>query len=201
MAVNHDPIVKKCRSFDISPAVLGYGKKKSIRKPGQNRRKKVSEYGAQLKETQKLKFIYGVLERQFANYYRMATKMEGITGENLITLLESRLDNVVFRMGMASTRREARQLVVHGHFRVNGKKADIPSILVKVGDVISVKDSSKKSPKIKSLIEEFDPVGKPAWLDIDIENASATVTAQPKKEDIDFPVEEHLIVEWYSKKA
>ena len=132
MAVNHDPIIKKCRSLEISPAALGYSSKKvekmGMRKPGANKRKKLSEYGLQLREKQKLKFVYGVLEKQFYNYYVKATKMEGMAGENLVTLLESRLDNVVYRMGMASTRREARQLVVHGHFRLNGKKVNIPSI-------------------------------------------------------------------------
>ena len=200
MAVNHDPIVKRCRALDISPAVLGYDNKKSKRAPGGTmRRRKLSEYGVQLREKQKLKFIYGVLERQFSNYYEMAAKMDGITGENLITLLESRLDNVVFRMGMARTRREARQLVVHSHFRLNGKKANIPSMLVKVGDVISVKDTSKKSEMIKSLIDSLDPKYVPAWLNLDAENATATVTELPKKEHLDYPIEEHLIVELYSK--
>lgn len=202
MAVKHDPIVKKCRYFDISPAVLGYDKKKTNRNPGaQNRRKKLSEYGAQLRETQKLKFVYGVLEKPFANYYRMAAKMEGMAGENLISLLERRFDNVVFRMGMAKTRREARQLVTHGHFTVNGKNADIPSLLLKVGDVVTVKETSKKSPKIKSLMEEIDTLGVPGWLDVNAETCTATLTAAPKKEDVDFPIEEHLVVEWYSRRA
>lgn len=199
MAVNHDPIVKKCRALDVSPAALGYDNKKSIRNPGANKRKKLSEYGMQLREKQKLKFVYGVLERQFSNYYVMATKMEGMAGENLITLLESRLDSVVYRMGMAKTRREARQLVVHGHFRLNGKKVNIPSMLVKVGDVISVKDTSKKSELFKTLIDELEGKYAPAWLTIDKENVTATVNALPKKEDVDFPIEEHLIVELYSK--
>ena len=158
MAVNHEPIVKKCRALDISPAVLGYTgskvQKMNMRNPGANKRKKLSEYGLQLREKQKLKFVYGVLEKQFSNYYKKAERMEGMAGENLITLLESRLDNVVYRMGMAQTRREARQLVVHGHFRLNGKKVNIPSMLIKTGDVITLKDTSKKSEKFKALIEK-----------------------------------------------
>lgn len=203
MAVNHDPIIKKCRSLEISPAALGYSSKKvekmGMRKPGANKRKKLSEYGLQLREKQKLKFVYGVLEKQFYNYYVKATKMEGMAGENLVTLLESRLDNVVYRMGMASTRREARQLVVHGHFRLNGKKVNIPSMLVKVGDVISLKDTSKKSELFKGFIEDLADVRTPAWLTLDKENISAEVIAAPKKADVDFEIEEHLIVELYSK--
>ena len=144
MAVNHDPIVKRCRALDISPAALGYDKK-STRNPGADKRKQLSGYGLQLREKQKLRFVYGVLENQFENYYEMATKMEGMTGGNLLAILESRLDNVVYRMGMAKTRKEARQLVRHNHFRLNGKKANIPSILVKVGDVITVNETSKSS--------------------------------------------------------
>ena len=203
MAVNHDPIIKKCRSLEISPAALGYSSKKvekmGMRKPGANKRKKLSEYGLQLREKQKLKFVYGVLEKQFYNYYVKATKMEGMAGENLVTLLESRLDNVVYRMGMASTRREARQLVVHGHFRLNGKKVNIPSMLVKVGDVIALKDTSKKSELFKGFIEDLADVRTPAWLTLDKENISAEVIAAPKKADVDFEIEEHLIVELYSK--
>ena len=203
MAVNHDPIIKKCRALEISPAVLGYSSKKvekmGMRKPGANKRKKLSEYGLQLREKQKLKFVYGVLEKQFYNYYVKATKMEGMAGENLVTLLESRLDNVVYRMGMAQTRREARQLVVHGHFRLNGKKVNIPSLLVKVGDVISLKDTSKKSGLFKGFIESLGDVRTPAWLTLDKENVSAEVVAVPKKADVDFEIEEHLIVELYSK--
>lgn len=199
MAVNRDPIVKKCRALDISPAVLGYDKKTSKRNPGANKRTRTSEYGLQLKEKQKLKFVYGMLETQFYNCYLKADRMEGRTGENLITLLESRLDNVVFRMGMAKTRREARQLVTHSHFRLNGKKVNIPSITVKVGDVISVKDTSKSSAKIKELIEMMETRIAPKWLEIDKNNLSATVVALPQKEDVDFPIEEHLIVELYSK--
>ena len=203
MAVNHEPIVKKCRSLEISPAVLGYTGSKvqkiNMRNPGANKRKKLSEYGLQLREKQKLKFVYGVLEKQFYNYYKKAERMEGMAGENLITLLESRFDNVVYRMGMAQTRREARQLCVHGHFCLNGKKANIPSMLIKVGDVITLRDTSKKSEKFKALIEDLADVRTPAWLSLDKENVKAEVTALPKKEDVDFEIEAHLIVELYSK--
>ena len=198
MAVNHDPIVKKCRALDISPAALGYDKK-STRNPGADKRKKLSEYGMQLREKQKLKFVYGVLENQFAHYYEMATKMEGITGVNLLKLLECRLDNVVYRMGMAKTRKEARQLVRHNHFRLNGKKANIPSILVKVGDVITVNETSRSSEKFKSLVELMQTRIVPKWLEVDKENAVAKVVAHFEREDLDFPVEEQLVVELYSK--
>ena len=139
MAVNKQPIAKKCRSFEVSPAVMGYGNKKSTRNPGGQRRKKVSEYGAQLKEKQKVKFIYGILEKQFHAYYLRAANMRGITGDNMLRLLELRLDNVVYRLGLAKTRRQARQIVVHGHIRVNGQKVDVPSYQVKVEDVISLR--------------------------------------------------------------
>ena len=198
MAVNHDPIVKRCRALDISPAALGYDKK-STRNPGADKRKKLSEYGCQLREKQKLKFVYGVLENQFANYYEMANKQEGITGENLIRILESRLDNVVYRMGMAKTRKEARQLVRHNHFRLNGKKANIPSILIKVGDVISVKDTSKSSEKFKSLADLCQTRIAPKWLEVDKENMTAKVVAVMQRDELDFPVEEQLVVELYSK--
>ena len=198
MAVNHDPIVKRCRALDISPAALGYDKK-STRNPGADKRKKLSEYGMQLREKQKLKFVYGVLENQFEHYYEMATKMEGITGVNLLKLLECRLDNVVYRMGMAKTRKEARQLVRHNHFRLNGKKANIPSILVKVGDVITVNETSRSSEKFKSLVELMQTRIVPKWLEVDKENAVAKVVAQFDREDLDFPVEEQLVVELYSK--
>ena len=153
----------------------------------------------QLREKQKLKFVYGVLENQFAHYYEMATKMEGITGVNLLKLLECRLDNVVYRMGMAKTRKEARQLVRHNHFRLNGKKANIPSILVKVGDVITVNETSRSSEKFKSLVELMQTRIVPKWLEVDKENAVAKVVAQFEREDLDFPVEEQLVVELYSK--
>ncbi len=171
--------------------------------PGQHgaARKKVSEYGLQLREVQKAKRYYGIPERQFRNYFTIADAKEGMTGENLLTLIERRLDNVVFRMGMGESRRDARQLVTHGHFLVNGKKADIASIILRPGDVVSVKESSRKSEKIKSLVENLENRQNPAWLDVDKQNVTATVSALPKREDIDFPFEEHFIVEWYSKKA
>ena len=171
--------------------------------PGQHgaARKKVSEYGLQLREVQKAKRYYGIPERQFRNYFKTADAKEGMTGENLLTLIERRLDNVVFRMGMGESRREARQLVTHGHFLVNGKKADIASMILRAGDVVTVKDTSRKSDKIKSLIENLDNRTFPAWLDVDKQNVTATITTLPKREDIDFPFEEHFIVEWYSKKA
>ncbi len=171
--------------------------------PGQhgqgNSRRRVKEYGLQLREKQKAKRYYGILEKQFKNYFVKADKKPGQTGENLLTMIETRLDNVVYRMGLASSRREARQLVFHGHFTVNGKKVDIPSALVKVGDVITVKDSSRKSEKIKSLIENIGSRPVPAWISVDNQNASATIVALPTRADIDFPFEEHLIVELYSK--
>lgn len=171
--------------------------------PGQHgaARKKVSEYGLQLREVQKAKRYYGIPERQFRNYFKIADSKEGMAGENLLTLIERRLDNVVFRMGMGESRRDARQLVTHGHFLVNGKKADIPSIILRAGDVVTVKDTSRKSEKIKTLVENLDNRTFPAWLDVDKQNVTATVSTLPKREDIDFPFEEHFIVEWYSKKA
>ena len=169
--------------------------------PGQHgaARKKIGEYGKQLREKQKAKRYYGIPEKQFRAYFEKADKKEGMTGENLLTLIERRLDNVVFRMGMGESRRDARQLVVHGHFLVNGKKADIPSIILKEGDVVSVKDSSRKSEKFKSLVENIDNRTAPAWIEVDKENLTAKVAALPKREDIEFPFEEHLIVELYSK--
>ena len=169
--------------------------------PGQHgaARKKIGEYGKQLREKQKAKRYYGIPEKQFRTYFKKADKKEGMTGENLLTLIERRLDNVVFRMGMGESRRDARQLVVHGHFLVNGKKADIPSIILKEGDVVSVKETSKKSAKFKSLVENIDNRTAPAWIEVDKENLTAKVVALPKREDIEFPFEEHLIVELYSK--
>ena len=201
MAVNRDPILKRCRALDISPAVLGYSenkKSKRFQKDGA-RRRKVSEYGMQLKEKQKLKFVYGVLEKQFYHYYELATKEEGIAGENLIKLLESRLDNIVFRMGLAITRREARQLVTHGHFCVNGKRVDIPSYRVKVGDVISLREKSKDSPKFKQIAEVAGDRLTPMWLDVDKDKKEAKVTRRFQREDLDFEIAEHLIIELYSK--
>ena len=198
MAVNHDPILKRCRALGISPAVLGYNKS-SNRNPGSERGKKLSKYGTQLKEKQKLKFIYGVLERQFYHYYELAAKKEGVTGENLLQILECRLDNVVWRMGMASTRREARQLVTHSHFTVNGKKANIPSMMVKVGDVVAVKENFRDSVQCKNLAEALQTKGTAKWLDVDKNGLVAKVVAMPARADIDFEVDEQLIVELYSK--
>ncbi|MBR2987231.1 MAG: 30S ribosomal protein S4 [Clostridia bacterium] len=169
--------------------------------PGQHgaANKVMREYGMQLREKQKARRYYGVLEGQFEHYFEMAEKQEGITGENLLSLLERRFDNVVYRMGMASSRKEARQLVLHAHFRLNGKKANIPSILLKVGDVISIREESRKNAKIKELLEGLASQTAPKWLEVDKDNAVAKVVALPKREDIDFPFEEQLIVELYSK--
>ncbi|MCD8095087.1 MAG: 30S ribosomal protein S4 [Ruminococcus sp.] len=198
MAVNRKPILKTCRELGISPAVMGVSRE-TKRNPNAGKRKKVSEYGMQLNEKQKLRFIYGVLEGQFRRIYEDAKKMDGQTGENLITLLELRLDNVAFRMGMALTRREARQLVTHGHFLVNGKRVDIPSYRVKVGDVIALSEKSKKSEKFKQIIENVSDRLIPTWLDADKANQTAKVLRVPVKDDLDYEVEEHLIVELYSK--
>jgi small subunit ribosomal protein S4 len=198
MAVNKEPIAKKCRSFDISPAVMGYSNKKSTRNPGGNRRKKVSEYGAQLKEKQKVKFVYGVQEKQFHKYYLKASNMKGITGDNMLRLLELRLDNVVFRLGLAKTRRMARQVVGHGHIRVNGQKVDIPSYQVKVGDVITLRPRSAESEMFKSLREGTSTL-IPKWLSFDAPNLTGNVAALPTREDIDLEVAENMIVEYYSR--
>jgi small subunit ribosomal protein S4 len=201
MAVSKKPILKTCLSLGISPAVMGVGREISEKKKRNHDavRRKVSEYGLQLKEKQKLRFIYGVLEKQFEHIYERAQKMEGQAGENLITLLEERLDNVAFRMGMALTRREARQLVSHGHFLVNGKRVDIPSYTVKVGDVITISENSKKSEKFKQIIEGTADRLVPAWLDVNKDNQTAKVLRAPVKDDLDYEVEEHLIVELYSR--
>ena len=198
MAVNRDPILKRCRALDLSTAVLGYDKK-STRNPNGNKRKKESEYASQLKEKQKLKFIYGDLEKQFYHYYELDTKEEGIDGENLIKILESRLDNVVFRMGMAITRREARQLVTHGHFTVNGKKVDVPSYRIKPGDVVAVSETSKKSPKFAQIIEQTNGRIVPLWLDVNKEAMTAKVTREFNRDELDYEIAEHLIIELYSK--
>ena len=193
MAVNKDPILKRCRYLGISPMVMGINKKSNrFEKAGPNR-KKVSEYGMQLKEKQKL------METPFRHYFELAEKMEGKAGDNLITLLESRLDNVAYRMGMALTRREARQLVGHGHFTVNGKKVDIPSYRVSVGDVIAVKEKSRTSAKFKDVVEQTNGRTTPLWLDVNRDAFSATVNRLPNPTDIDYETETHLIVELYSK--
>ena len=201
MAKNTQPIAKRCKALGISPAVMGYAKKTTNRNPGGNNfRKKKSEYATQLQEKQKLKFIYGVLEKQFATYFDIASRQQGITGENLLRLLECRLDNVVFRLGFASTRRDARQLVSHCHFTVNGKKVNIPSYLIKAGDVIEVRESSRSSAKFSKLVGPDAPlVVTPAWLERDKDALKGKVIRLPERSDIDFEVEEHLIVELYSK--
>ena len=203
MAKNMQPIVKRCRTLGISPAVMGYtgnSKRESNRNPGPQRRSKKSEYALQLTEKQKVKFINGELEKQFHSYYEKASRMKGNTGDELMTLLERRLDNVVFRLGLAGTRREARQLVNHGHYTVNGKRVDIPSYLVKVGDVIAVCDKSRSTARFKKLVEDDKFVAAPKWLEKD-KNAplEGKVVAMPARDDIDFDVSVNLIVELYSK--
>ena len=197
MAVDRSPVLKKCRSLGIDPVLLGYSKK-SKKNPKINR-KKTSEYGLQLKEKQKTKFIYGVLEKQFRRYFEMAASKKGITGDELMKILESRLDNVVFRLGFANTRPQARQLVNHGSIAVNGKKVDIASYLVKPGDVVSVLEAKKNNPVIKESIEKGAGRVVPEWLDLDLDNLSAKVVRTVEREEIDVPVEAHLIVELYSK--
>jgi small subunit ribosomal protein S4 len=194
------PIAKRCKALGISPAAMGYDKKTTNRKPKANVRRKQSEYATQLQEKQKVKFVYGILEKQFHSYYEKAIRMPGETGENLLILVERRLDNVVYRLGFAMTRREARQLVNHGHFTVNGKKVNIPSYLVKVGDVIEVKESSRQSVKFKRFVgEDAIIVNVPQWLEKEKNSLKGTVSKLPAREDIDLPIEEHLIVELYSK--
>ena len=198
MAVNRVPVLKRCRALGLEPSYLGYDKKSN--RTSARAGKKVSEYGLQLREKQKAKFIYGVLEKPFRNYYEKADRMKGMTGENLMTLLESRLDNVVFRMGFARTRREARQIVDHKHVLVNGKCVNIPSYLIKAGDVIEVRESSRSSAKFSKLVGPDAPlVVTPAWLERDKDALKGKVIRLPERSDIDFEVEEHLIVELYSK--
>ena len=197
MAVNRVPVLKRCRSLGLEPSYLGYDKKSNR----QNARagKKVSEYGLQLREKQKAKFIYGVLEKPFRNYYEKADRMKGMTGENLMIMLESRLDSVVFRMGFARTRREARQVVDHKHVLVNGKVINIPSYLIKAGDVIEIKESAKSMQRYKDILEVTGGRLVPEWMDVDIENLKGTIKNLPTREMIDVPVNEMLIVELYSK--
>ena len=197
MAIDRVASLKRCRSLGIEPAVLGLSKK-SKRQPKRTNRK-VSEYGLQLKEKQKAKFIYGVMEKQFRSYYDKAKKMQGVTGENLLKLLERRIDNVVFRLGLASTRRQARQVVRHGHILVNGKRLDIPSALVYEGDVITVSEKSRSNAFFKELAENYNTLSVPAWLEADKSNLSGKVTRYPNREEIDVPVSEQAIVELYSK--
>ena len=200
MARNMQPIAKRCKALGISPAVMGYAKKETNRNPGGQMRKKKSEYGIQLNEKQKVKFVYGILEKQFHSYYEAAAAAPGKTGDNLLINVERRLDNVVYRMGFAMTRRQARQLVNHGHFTVNGKKVDIPSYQVKGGDVVEVAESSRSSEVFKRLTGQDAPIFLlPAWLEREKNGLKGTVTRLPAREDIDIPVEEHLIVELYSK--
>ena len=197
MAVNRVPVLKRCRSLGMDPIYLGITKKSNRQLKRSNR--KMSEYGLQLREKQKAKFIYGVLEKPFRNYYAKAKQMEGMTGENLMVLLESRLDSVVFRMGFARTRREARQVVDHKHFLVNGKAVNIPSYQVKAGDVIEVREKSKSLQRYKDILEVTGGRLTPEWIDVDQEALKGTVKSLPTREMIDVPVDEMLIVELYSK--
>lgn len=197
MAIDRVPSLKRCRALGLETAVVGLAKS-SKRQPKRSGRK-VSEYGMQLKEKQKAKFIYGVLEKQFRAYYDKAKTMPGVTGENLLGLLERRIDNVVFRLGLASTRRQARQLVSHGHITVNGKHLDIPSALIKVGDVIGVKEKSRGTALFKEIAESKNALNVPAWLTADIQNLSGSVTRFPNRDEIDIPVDEQAIVELYSR--
>lgn len=200
MAKNTQPIAKRCKALGISPAVMGYAKKNTTRNSNGNVRKKQSEYASQLKEKQKVKFIYGVLEKQFSNYFEEASRRQGQAGENLLQLLECRLDNVVFRLGYASTRRDARQLVSHNHFTVNGKRVNIPSYQVKAGDVIDVVEGSRKIEKFAKLTgADAAVVALPSWLSRETGSLKGVVTKLPERSDIDFDVQEHLIVELYSK--
>ena len=198
MAKNMQPVLKRCRTLGVSPAAMGYSKT-SNKNPGGQRRTKKSEYALQLTEKQKVKFVYGMQEKQFRGYYEKASRAEGNTGEVLLSMLERRLDNVVYRLGYASTRREARQLVNHGHFTVNGKRVNIPSYLVKVGDLVSVCEASVSKPRFKKMKEDDAFVAAPKWLDRDKNTLQGKVVAIPTKEDIDFEIAEHLIVELYSK--
>ena len=197
MAVDKTPVLKRCRSLDLDPTFLGYDKKS--KRTLIRRSRKMSEYGLQLREKQKAKFIYGVLEKPFRNYYEKADKMKGMTGENLMVMLESRLDNVVFRMGFARTRREARQVVGHKHIFVNGKCVNLPSYRVKAGDVVEVKESSKSIQRFKDIMEVTAGRLTPEWISVDKEALKGTVSALPHRDQIDVPVDEMLIVELYSK--
>ena len=197
MAVNRVPVLKRCRSLGMDPVYLGIDKKSNRQLKRANR--KMSEYGLQLREKQKAKFIYGVLEKPFLNYFKKASKMKGLTGLNLMTILESRIDNVIFRLGFARTRKEARQIVDHKFVTVNGKVVNIPSYLVKAGDVVEIKEAKKSSPRYKEIVEVTGGRLVPEWLEADLENLKGTVKELPKREAIDVPVDEMLIVELYSK--
>ncbi len=198
MAKNMQPVLKRCRTLGVSPAAMGYSKT-SNRNPGGQRRAKKSEYATQLTEKQKVRFVYGIGEKQFRGYFDKADRAAGNTGEVLLSIVERRLDNVVYRLGFAATRREARQLVNHGHYTVNGKRVNIPSYLVKVNDVIAVCEKSCSNARFKKLKEDDAFVAAPKWLDRDKNNLQGKVVAIPTKEDIDFEIAEHLIVELYSK--
>ena len=198
MAKNTQPVLKRCRTLGVSPAAMGYSKQ-SNRNPGGKRRTKKSEYGTQLTEKQKVKFVYGILEKQFHTLYEKAESMKGNTGENLLSLVERRLDNVVYRLGYASTRREARQLVNHGHYTVNGKRVNIPSYQVKPGDVVAVSEKSRSTTKFKSLLEENGKKACPKWIEKANDSFEGKIVAMPARDDIDYDVAEHLIVELYSK--
>lgn len=197
MAIDRTPVLKRCRQLGIDPVVMGYTTKESKRQP--SRRRKESEYGLQLREKQKAKFIYGVLEKQFRSYFKRAKALEGVTGENLLTILETRLDNVVFRLGFARTRKEARQTVSHGHITVNGKRVDIPSYRVRPGDVVAVADKAKEMLVIKSALVSNERMQVPAWLEVDIEKLQGNVLSLPNRDQIDLDINEQLIVELYSK--
>ncbi len=198
MAKNMQPVLKRCRTLGVSPAAMGYSKS-SNKNPGGQRRTKKSEYGLQLQEKQKVRFVYGILEKQFRMYYEKAERMNGSTGTNLLQMIERRFDNVVYRLGFAATRREARQLVNHGHFTINGNKVNIPSYQVGMNDVIAVCEKSLSSNRFKKMKEDDAFVAAPKWLDRDKNTLSGKVIAMPTKEDIDFEIAENLIVELYSK--
>ena len=197
MAVDRVPVLKRCRSLDLDPVFLGIDKKSN--RKNQKMQRKLSEYGTQLREKQKAKFIYGVLEKQFHGYFERAKAMPGVTGENLMSILETRLDNVIFRLGFAKTRKEARQIVTHGHIHVNGRRVDIPSFRVRPGDLVSVAPKAKDLLVIKSALISNESVQVPAWLEVDIEKLQGSVLAIPERDQIDLDIREQLIVELYSK--
>ena len=199
MAINRQPVARRCKKYDLSPSVLGYAKKDTNRNQQGKRRRKASEYSLQLNEKQKVKFIYGILEKQSRRVYEEAERMQGVTGENMVMLLETRLDNVVYRLGLCQTRKQARQFVSHAHFLVNGKKVNIPSYRVKVGDVISVREKSKDIDIFKAVKEEGPSQLVPKWLEMNQEALSGKVLALPTSEDLDYELQYNLIVEFYSK--
>ena len=197
MAVNRVPVLKRCRSLGLEPGYLGVDKKSNRELKRANR--KMSEYGSQLREKQKAKFIYGVLEKPFRNYFEKASRMKGQVGENLMILLERRIDNVIFRLGFARTRREARQIVGHRHVLVNGKIVNIPSYLISAGDVVEIKEKAKSTKRYEEVLEMTNGRIVPAWLDCDREALKGTIKSLPTREEIDVPVDELQIVELYSK--